>query len=90
MTLDIDYPQRNPTVDVEDMGDEAVLVSADHAFVHTLSPTAYFIWQRCDGDHSVAQIEADLRAEWKVPDGVDVSADIRALLAELAAKNLLV
>lgn len=85
----IDHPRRNPAIEVEDMGDEAVLVSADHTLVHTLSPTAYFIWKRCDGEHTIAQIEAELRAEWKVPDTVDVSADIRALLAELASQNLL-
>jgi hypothetical protein len=84
------YPLRNPQIVVEDMGDEAVLATPNGSAIHALNATAFFVWGRCDGEHSPEQITAALRAEFQVPESVDVSADVNTLLAEFASKKLLI
>lgn len=82
-------PTRNPDVLEEDLGDEIVLSTADGLFVHNLNPTAAAIWRLCDGAHSAEQIEAAIRAEFNVPEEMDISADINHTLDTFRAKQLL-
>jgi hypothetical protein len=57
--------------------------------VHVLNPTARFIWERCDGRHSAADIARALQASYALAPEHDVEADVQRTLALLTAKELL-
>jgi pyrroloquinoline quinone biosynthesis protein D len=57
---------------------------------HVLNETAEFIWELCDGEHSVDEIEDEVRAHFDVPEGIDLRTDIERTLAALEKKGLLV
>ena len=82
-------PLRNKALIVEDLGGEAVLTNADASIIHHLNPTAFYIWQACDGNQSVAEIAAAVSAEFNAPEHIDVSADVRQTLRQFADKGLL-
>jgi hypothetical protein len=82
-------PLRNPDITLQDIGNEVVLYSATADAVHVLNPTAKLIWELCDGQHTLANIEQVLRANFAIPPDQDVMADIRQTLETFAAKGLL-
>jgi hypothetical protein len=57
--------------------------------IHALNPTARLIWNLCDGAHTLADIEAELRQAFDVPPERDLAADVRATLALFQSKHLL-
>jgi len=38
------------------MGEEMVLYDPETESIHTLNPTAHFIWNLCDGNHAMEDI----------------------------------
>jgi hypothetical protein len=57
--------------------------------VHALNPTARLIWDLCDGNHTLADIEAALRDAFEVPAGTDLTTDILRTLEVFQRKGLL-
>jgi hypothetical protein len=82
-------PVRKPGITVKDIGGETLLYSADEEAIHILNPTAQLIWELCDGEHTVADMERAIRASFSVADEHDVLGDIRGTLELLASKGLL-
>jgi hypothetical protein len=82
-------PVRKPGIAAKNIGGETLLYSAEEEAIHVLNPTAELIWELCDGEHTVASMEQAIRASYSVPDGHDVSGDIRRTLGIFAAKGLL-
>jgi len=74
---------------VHDLGEQTVLYSAEGRAIHVLNRTARLIWDLCDGEHSLQDMERALRASFAVPEGHDVCADIQHTLDELFSKELL-
>ena len=90
------HPRRRPELLVERAGREVMIYStsqgaADKAggAIHALNPTAAFIWDLCDGAHSLAEIESALRLAFSVPAERDLGVDVRAAIAEFQMKGLL-
>jgi hypothetical protein len=54
----------------------------------TLNPTAAFIWDCCDGAHTIAAIAGEVRELF--PDAPAVEREIGALLDQLRAKEMIV
>ena len=82
-------PIRNPDAAAHDLGGETILYRAEPGPLHILNPTAQFIWELCDGKHTIADIERAIRANFLTPDDYDVMADIRRTLELLAEHELL-
>ena len=57
---------------------------------HVLNETAEFIWNLCDGEHTVAEIATEVRAFFDVPADADLEADIERTLGVLKKKGLLI
>jgi hypothetical protein len=57
---------------------------------HVLNETAEFIWNLCDGEHSIAELAVEVRAFFDVPGDVDLEGDIQSTLKILDKKGLLV
>lgn len=47
--------------------DEAIVVNFRSSFFYNFNPVGTFIWDRCDGQHTLAQIAAAVAEEYEVP-----------------------
>lgn len=82
-------PKQADGVFRQELDAEAVLYHAATGKVHILNKTAERIWELCDGQHSVAEMETDLRARFQIAPDTTVDKDIKATLAQFAADGLL-
>ena len=69
--------------------DQVLLYSAETEAIHCLNPTAYLIWTLCDGEHTIEDLVANLRASFAIPDGIDLRADVQRTLDTFVRKGLL-
>jgi hypothetical protein len=67
------YPStRHDELLVSELADETLIYDLQRHKAHCLNRTAAFVWQRCDGQTSVADIAAMLPAELGLPAEVDI------------------
>ncbi len=81
--------RRRPDITVKELGAETLLYAPGGQAIHVLNATAYLIWQLCDGEHTVQDMERTLRETFQVPEDQDVRQDVEQTLAELARKGLI-
>ncbi len=67
---------------------EMVLYDSAHQRVHILNPTAAFIWQLCDGDHTPAAIVDTLAARYPEHRSA-IEADVLGLLEAFRSAGIL-
>ncbi len=77
---------KNPASRV--LGDEAIVVNFQNSFFFNLNPVGTFIWEHCDGHHSVAQIAQTLTEGFQV-DLEAATKDYRQFIEELVEQGLL-
>jgi len=82
-------PDRKPGIIAKDIGGETLLYSAEEEVIHVLNPTARLVWELCDGQHTVKDVERAIRAGFSVDEEHDVTGDIHQTLEIFAAKGLL-
>jgi hypothetical protein len=82
-------PIRKPGITVKDIGGETLLYSPEEEAIHVLNPTAQLIWELCNGEHTVEDMEQAIRASFSVDDGRDVIGDIQRTLKVFDGKGLL-
>jgi Coenzyme PQQ synthesis protein D (PqqD) len=82
-------PIRKPDIIAQDLGGETLLCSPEAKTIHILNPTAWRIWELCNGEHSVEDMVEAIRARFSVPNGRDVIGDIRRTLEIFTSKGLL-
>ncbi len=82
-------PIRKPEITVKDIGGETLLYSTKAEVIHVLNATAKLIWELCDGEHTVEDIERVIRSSFAVADDYNVAADIQRTLQVFADKELL-
>jgi hypothetical protein len=88
MELSLDFrPNPNPMILCRQVEGEAVLVHTTRGKVKVLNPAAALIWSFIDGQHTVAEIAAELCAEFEV-EPVEAQKDVLSFLAELSRKDL--
>jgi PqqD family protein of HPr-rel-A system len=82
-------PLRQSEILSQPLKDEMVLYPLEGKAIHVLNRTAVAIWELCDGNHTLAQIEAKVRERFVIQDPkADVATDIAQTLQELANKGL--
>jgi hypothetical protein len=82
-------PCRKPGITSRTIGRETILSSGTDAGIHILNPTAKLIWDLCDGQHTLAEIEQAMRVSFAIPAHQSITEDIRQTLDELQRKGLL-
>ena len=87
--MELSKPLRVSNIIVQEAGTELVLSSIEGKAIHVLNPTARFIWNLCDGQHTLEAIEQSVRASFAVSENHDVRGDIQRTLKELADKGML-
>ncbi|MBL8956810.1 MAG: PqqD family protein [Myxococcaceae bacterium] len=76
-------PRRRPGVEVEVVGEQAVMLDAAGTVARGLNQTAARVWELMDGRRTVAEIAVLLEGER------DVEADVLAFLAALLERDLI-
>jgi hypothetical protein len=76
-------PRRRAGVEVELVGDQAVMLDASGTIARGLNATAARVWELMDGRRTVAQIATELH-----PEG-DVMADVLAFCGALLERKLI-
>jgi hypothetical protein len=85
-----DQPCRIDGVLSKALGDETLLYWADGKALHVLNRTALVIWELCDGQHTVQEMENVIRAKFQVADPqADIAGDIDRTLQTFIAAGLL-
>ncbi len=82
------YPVRRDSTAHRVVGDEAIIVNFQDSFFYNLSPVGTFIWERCDGEHSMAQIINEVVKEYDV-EAEEASRDCEQFLQELVQEGIL-
>lgn len=82
------YPVRTEATAHRVVGDEALVVNFKDSFFYNLSPVGTFIWERCDGEHSVAQIVEEIVKEHDV-EPEEAIRDCEQFLQELVQEGIL-
>ena len=83
-----DKPRANPLIVLrEEFDDWAILFDPDTGHAFGLNPVSVFIWQRLDGDHTVADILQEMQDEFKdVPQ--EAETHIQEFIEDLKSKGL--
>jgi hypothetical protein len=82
------YPCKSKETAGRLMGDEAIIVNFTSSFFFNLNPVGTFIWERCDGQHTLEQIAADLTDEFEVS-SEEAARDCREFIDSLVEQGLL-
>ncbi|MBM4457729.1 MAG: PqqD family protein [Chloroflexi bacterium] len=82
-------PLRRSDVIGQHAGRETLLYDPVADAVHTLNPTAWAVWELCDGRHTPADMATHLRAAFADVSDQDVDADVLAILAVFAREELI-
>ena len=82
-------PIRKSEITVKDIGGETLLYGNNQKILHVLNSTAKVVWDLCDGQHSLTEIEQALRSNFSVPVDHDVMVDIEKTIESFASKDLL-
>jgi hypothetical protein len=87
--MDVYKPLGKRNVTLKDLGSEFLIYSSEQKAMHVLNPTAHLIWDLCDGEHTISEIEREVQSHFKVPQGMDLKGDIQRTLDVFQSKGLL-
>ena len=82
-------PNRHHDLQVRVVDGETLILDWAAGFIHRLNPTASYIWERCDGQSTLAGIAHHLAEAFDVP-GKTAAADVATTVEQLYRSNLLV
>jgi hypothetical protein len=82
------YPRRRDDVTSRMVEGEVVVLDRRHELVHQFNATASFIWERCNGTATAADIAAQLTQAFDVPLAT-ACTDVEQVLQQLQALQLL-
>lgn len=82
-------PVRREGIFLQDIGREALLYSVRGKIFHVLNPTARLIWELCDGEHTIEDMEQAIRNRFYLTKKYDVTGDILRVLKFFRSKGLL-
>jgi len=82
------HPKRSEQVRWQVVDEDGILVNLDSGFYFSLNPVALFIWNLCDGAHSVTEILAEIVKVFDVDESI-AQRDLETFLTHLEAESLL-
>jgi hypothetical protein len=88
MNESAEYPKRRIDVNVRILDGEVVVLDRQAGLIHQLNQTASYIWDRCDGQSTVAEIANQLAAAFDVDVNTAVH-DVTTALMQLQRLGLI-
>ena len=68
---------------------ETMLYNQETEAIHILNPTAKFVWDLCNGEHTIEDMAAAIQAEFAGTEGKDILSEIAKTLDTFAENGLL-
>ena len=90
MNGNLEKPKARENVTLQDLGDEVMLYDSEKEDVHILNNTAYAIWNLCDGEHTIEDIQKHMGSQFPDITEEDLIGDIKVTLDEFIEKKLVV
>ena len=82
------YPMRRSDLSVRFIEGETVILDRHRKLIHQLNETASYIWERCDGRSTVAEVARELAGAFRID--VDSAArDTASVVRELERMGLI-
>jgi hypothetical protein len=81
-------PLKRASVSAHPLDDDLVLYDQDTGQSFALNRVGWMVWERCDGEHSVATIVTEIAQAFQVSSD-HVQGDVRGLLDQLTAAQLI-
>ncbi len=81
-------PRRRADVRTHVIDGETVVLDRREEFIHQFNKTASYIWERCDGMQTAAEISRDLCETFEV-DAATAERDVAAVIERLCRARLL-
>jgi aminopeptidase-like protein len=82
-------PRSRSDVMTREIRNQKVLFDHVSQTSHVLNETAEFVWNLCDGEHTVTEMAEEVRLAFDVPEDVDLADDIQRAINLLLKKGLL-
>ena len=73
-------PSRKSNILLQEIGNEVFLYDPTKGVLHVLNPTAIFIWNQCDGEHTMTEIEKNMRENFQVTDEIELHSDLMEIV----------
>lgn len=89
MVLNSECPVTCPDVSTFPLDDELVLYDGRTGEAHILNRTGAYIWQRCDGTHTINQLAREVASVYRIPRR-QALADTSELIVALDNADLVV
>jgi Coenzyme PQQ synthesis protein D (PqqD) len=83
-----DHPKRRTDVNVRMIDGEVVVLDRQAGLIHQLNQTASYIWDRCDGQSTVAELADQLAVAFDVDANTAVH-DVATLIVQLHRLGLI-
>jgi len=87
--MDSMKPLKKDGVLARKTGDEWVLYDSEDKSVHVLNSTAEFVWQLCDGSHTLSDIAKKMHDAFLVPEGTDVEKALDKIIKNFSDLGIL-
>jgi len=73
-------PSRKSDILLQEIGNEVFLYDPTKGVLHVLNPTAILVWNQCDGEHTMTEIEENLRETFQVADEIELHSDVMEIV----------
>jgi len=78
--METNKPSQRSDIILQEIGDEVFLYDPSKGILHVLNPTAIFVWKQCDGEHTMTEIEENLRDTFQVADEIELHSDVMEIV----------
>ncbi len=83
-----EYPRHRTDVSVRIVDNETIVLDRQQGLIHQFNSTASYIWERCDGQSTIANIAQQFMKEFSISFDT-AETDIRRVIEQLEKLNLL-
>jgi len=82
-------PKRRENITIQDLGDETLIYDPEKENVHILNATAKAIWDLCNGENSIEDIQKNLINLFPGVSQDDLLSDISTTINDFKDKNII-
>ncbi|HZG88385.1 pyrroloquinoline quinone biosynthesis peptide chaperone PqqD [Paenibacillus sp.] len=81
-------PRKAQDIMFQSMPPDTILLNLNNGYYYSTNPIGAAVWERCDGQRSIADIITELRAAFDAPD--EIERDVVQFVEHMADEKLLI
>ncbi|MBI5115788.1 PqqD family peptide modification chaperone [Candidatus Poribacteria bacterium] len=82
--MDLRKPLRKEGILSRQLGEESILYDSKNGNVHVINSVAEFVWNMCDGSHSVTDMEQRVREAYQSSGEASILDDLKTIIQDFA------